>query len=60
MMALNDILVIEDYPENITEAAKMLKKLDIIPKQVLVEATIALFISVAAFMAASKGCSPSR
>ncbi len=39
-MALNDTIVIEDYPENITEAEKMLKQLDIRPKQVLVEATI--------------------
>ena len=39
-MALNDTLVIRDYPENIAEAEKMLKELDIRPKQVLVEATI--------------------
>jgi len=39
-MALNDIIVIEDYPENIAEAEKMLKELDVRPKQVLVEATI--------------------
>ncbi len=39
-MALNDTIVIEDYPENIAEAEKMLKQLDIRPKQVLVEATI--------------------
>ena len=39
-MALNDTIVIRDYPENIAEAEKMLKELDIRPKQVLVEATI--------------------
>ncbi|MBN1807068.1 MAG: hypothetical protein JW837_17600 [Sedimentisphaerales bacterium] len=39
-MALNDTIVIEDYPENIAEAEKMLKQLDVRPKQVLVEATI--------------------
>ena len=39
-MALNDTVVILDYPENIAEAEKMLKELDVRPKQVLVEATI--------------------
>jgi type IV pilus assembly protein PilQ len=39
-MALNDMIVIRDYPENIAEAEKLLKKLDIRPRQVLVEATI--------------------
>ena len=39
-MALNDIIVVEDYPENIAEAEKMLKELDVRPRQVLVEATI--------------------
>ena len=39
-MALNDVIVIRDYPENIAEAEKLLKKLDIRPRQVLVEATI--------------------
>ena len=39
-MALHDTIVIYDYPENIEEAAKVLKSLDIRPKQVLVEATI--------------------
>ena len=39
-MALNDTIVIVDYPENIAEAQKLLKELDIRPKQVLVEATI--------------------
>jgi len=39
-MALNDTIVIEDYPENIADVEKMLKQLDVRPKQVLVEATI--------------------
>jgi type IV pilus assembly protein PilQ len=39
-MALNDHIVIEDYPENIVEVEKLLKQLDMRPKQVLVEATI--------------------
>jgi type IV pilus assembly protein PilQ len=39
-MALNDTIVIEDYPENIADAEKMLEELDVRPKQVLVEATI--------------------
>ena len=39
-MALNDTIVIADYPENIAEAEKMLEELDVRPKQVLVEATI--------------------
>lgn len=39
-MALNDTIVIEDYPENIAEAEKMLKELDVRPQQVLIEATI--------------------
>ncbi|MGD2095273.1 MAG: secretin N-terminal domain-containing protein, partial [Phycisphaerales bacterium] len=39
-MALNDTIVIMDYPENIAEAERMLKELDVRPKQVLVEATI--------------------
>jgi len=39
-MALNDHIVIKDYPENIVEAEKLLKQLDVRPKQVLIEATI--------------------
>jgi type IV pilus assembly protein PilQ len=39
-MALNDTIVIVDYPENIAEAEKLLKELDVRPQQVLVEATI--------------------
>src|SRR4030042_44163 len=39
-MALNDTIVIRDYPENIAEAENLLAELDIRPRQVLVEATI--------------------
>jgi len=39
-MALNDTIVILDYPENIAEMEKLLKELDVRPRQVLVEATI--------------------
>ena len=39
-MALNDTIVVLDYPENITKAAKLLKELDTRPRQVLIEATI--------------------
>ena len=39
-MALNDTLVILDYPENIAKAEKLIKELDVRPDQVLIEATI--------------------
>src|SRR3972149_6996854 len=39
-MALNDHIVVLDYPENIKALGKLLKELDVRPKQVLVEATI--------------------
>ncbi|MBN2182420.1 MAG: hypothetical protein JW715_10950 [Sedimentisphaerales bacterium] len=39
-MALNDMIVVRDYPENIAEVEKLLKELDVRPRQVLVEATI--------------------
>jgi len=39
-MALNDVIVVYDYPENLDKAAEVIKALDIRPKQVLVEATI--------------------
>jgi len=39
-MALNDAIVILDYPENIAKVEKLLKELDVRPKQVLIEATI--------------------
>jgi type II secretory pathway component GspD/PulD (secretin) len=39
-MALNDVIVVYDYPENLEKAAEVIKALDVRPKQVLVEATI--------------------
>jgi type II secretory pathway component GspD/PulD (secretin) len=39
-MALNDTIVVYDYPEKIEKAAEVIKSIDIRPKQVLVEATI--------------------
>jgi type IV pilus assembly protein PilQ len=39
-MALNDMVVIRDYPEKIAEAEALIKQVDVCPKQVLVEATI--------------------
>jgi type IV pilus assembly protein PilQ len=39
-MAQNDTLVIYDFPEKIAEAEKVIKELDVKPKQVLIEATI--------------------
>jgi len=39
-MALNDMLVVYDYPEYIEKVAEVIKSIDIRPKQVLVEATI--------------------
>jgi type IV pilus assembly protein PilQ len=39
-LALNDMIVLHDYPENIEKAAEVLKSVDVRPKQVLVEATI--------------------
>ncbi len=36
----DDTLVINDFPENLTDVEKALKQLDVRPKQVLVEATI--------------------
>ena len=39
-MALNDTIVILDYPEKVAKAEILLKELDVRPTQVLVEATI--------------------
>jgi type IV pilus assembly protein PilQ len=39
-MALNDMIVVYDYPENLEKVTEVLKSIDIRPKQVLVEATI--------------------
>jgi type IV pilus secretin PilQ/predicted competence protein len=38
--ATDDTLVINDFPENLTEVANALKQIDVRPKQVLVESTI--------------------
>ena len=39
-LASEDILVVKDYPENLEQVALILKKLDVRPLQVLIEATI--------------------
>jgi type IV pilus assembly protein PilQ len=39
-MALNDMLVVYDYPEYLEKVEEVIKSIDIRPKQVLVEATI--------------------
>jgi type IV pilus assembly protein PilQ len=39
-MALNDMIVVYDYPENLEKVAEVLKSVDIRPKQVLIESTI--------------------
>jgi type IV pilus assembly protein PilQ len=39
-VALNDTIVIYDYPENIQRAEQIIRQLDVRPRQVLVEATI--------------------
>ena len=39
-LAINDIIVVYDFPEKIEEAEKVIKQLDVKPKQVLIEATI--------------------
>ena len=39
-MALNDMIIVYDYPEYLDKAAEVIKLIDIRPKQVLVEATI--------------------
>ncbi|MBN2269938.1 MAG: hypothetical protein JXN61_04945, partial [Sedimentisphaerales bacterium] len=38
--AMNDAIIIYDFPENVEEAGKVLKKFDVRPRQVLIEATI--------------------
>lgn len=38
--AMNDTLIIHDYPENIAAAEQILAEIDVKPKQVLIEATI--------------------
>jgi type IV pilus assembly protein PilQ len=39
-MALNDAVVVYDYPENIAKAEKVISSIDVRPKQILIEATI--------------------
>jgi len=39
-IALNDTIVIHDYPENLDRVAEILKAIDVRPMQVLIEATI--------------------
>jgi type IV pilus assembly protein PilQ len=39
-VALNDTIVIYDYPENIQRAEQVIRQLDVRPRQVLIEATI--------------------
>jgi len=39
-MALNDMIVVYDYPEYLEKVTEVIKSIDIRPKQVLVEATI--------------------
>jgi len=39
-MALNDRIVVYDYPENIAKAEEIIASVDVRPKQVLIEATI--------------------
>jgi len=39
-MALNDMIVVFDFPENLEKVAEVLKSVDIRPKQVLIESTI--------------------
>ena len=39
-LALNDTIVVYDYPENIQAVEKLLETIDVRPKQVLIEATI--------------------
>ncbi len=39
-VAMNDTLIVYDYPENIASVEKVIKLIDVRPKQVLIEATI--------------------
>ncbi|MHC4749047.1 MAG: type II secretion system protein GspD [Planctomycetota bacterium] len=39
-MALHDMIVVNDYPEKIEDVEKLIKSLDVRPKQVLIEGTI--------------------
>lgn len=39
-MAINDMIVVFDYPENIAKAEAIIGEIDVRPKQILIEATI--------------------
>lgn len=39
-IAINDMMVVYDYPENIAQIEKIIETIDVRPKQVLIEATI--------------------
>ncbi len=39
-MALNDMIVIYDYPENVAKAEAVIRDVDVRPRQVLIEATV--------------------
>ncbi len=39
-LALNDMIVIYDYPENVAKAEAVIREVDVRPRQVLVEATV--------------------
>ena len=39
-LAMNDTVIIYDYPENVQRAERILRQLDVRPRQVLIEATI--------------------
>lgn len=38
--AMNDTIIVHDYPENIEQIAELLSEIDVRPKQVLIEATV--------------------
>lgn len=38
--AMNDTIVVHDYPENVEQIAHLLSEIDVRPKQVLIEATV--------------------
>jgi type IV pilus assembly protein PilQ len=38
--AMNDTIIVHDYPENVERIAKLLSEIDVRPKQVLIEATV--------------------
>ena len=38
--ATSDVIVVKDYPENLEKITKIIKKVDVRPRQVLIEATI--------------------